>query len=135
MLNARWISLLVIVFSLVLMASNGIVAHSGRTDKYGGHNNRKTGGYHYHNAGRVHAAGNPNQDHTKCGVCSTSKKVAIRKSSVEKVSEKETITALQLGLRCLGYEITTINGVLDRETEKAIKKLLHEYKSLEKEKK
>ena len=23
-------------------------AHSGRTDKYGGHRNRKTGGYHYH---------------------------------------------------------------------------------------
>ncbi len=23
--------------------------HSGRTDKYGGHTNRKTGEYHYHN--------------------------------------------------------------------------------------
>ena len=34
-------------------------SHSGRTDAQGGHNNRKTGGYHYHNAGRVHVASNP----------------------------------------------------------------------------
>lgn len=27
--------------------------HSGRTDKYGGHYNRKTGVYHYHNSGSV----------------------------------------------------------------------------------
>ena len=26
-----------------------LFAHSGRTDSYGGHNDRKNGGYHYHN--------------------------------------------------------------------------------------
>lgn len=38
--------------------------HSGRTDKYGGHNDRKTGGYHYHNAGDVKDPNNPYQKHT-----------------------------------------------------------------------
>ena len=28
-----------------------LLAHSGRTDNYGGHFNRKTGEYHYHNSG------------------------------------------------------------------------------------
>lgn len=31
----------------IFVASN-VLAHSGRTDSSGGHNNRKTGGYHYH---------------------------------------------------------------------------------------
>ena len=49
-------------------------SHPGRTDRYGGHHNRKTGGYHYHNPGYAHDANNPFQDHTKCGICSASKK-------------------------------------------------------------
>ena len=31
-----------------------VEAHSGRTDRYGGHNNRKTGGYHYHHGCSAH---------------------------------------------------------------------------------
>lgn len=33
----------------MLMFSNSVLAHSGRTDANGGHYNRKTGQYHYHN--------------------------------------------------------------------------------------
>ena len=135
MCNAKWIRSLVVVFTIVVLTAIGILAHSGRTDRYGGHNDRKTGGYHYHNAGSAHASGNSYQNHTKCGICSTSKKVAIKKSSAETVSERETITALQIGLRCLGYEISTVNGVLGKETRKAIEKLLYEYESAEEEKK
>ena len=47
-------------------------AHSGGTDKYGGHRDIKTGAYHYHNAGTAHDPNNPYQDHTKCGVCADS---------------------------------------------------------------
>lgn len=32
-----------------------IEAHSGRTDSSGGHNNRKTGGYHYHHGCSAHS--------------------------------------------------------------------------------
>ena len=35
--------------------------HSGRTDANGGHYNRKTGGYHYHNSGRSRSRLNINQ--------------------------------------------------------------------------
>jgi endonuclease YncB( thermonuclease family) len=41
----------IITFSLLitLLAIFPCFAHSGRTDKNGGHHNRKTGEYHYHN--------------------------------------------------------------------------------------
>ena len=39
------VSLLILV-SLFLV--NISLSHSGRTDKYGGHRDRRTGGYHYH---------------------------------------------------------------------------------------
>lgn len=54
---------------LTLLITITLTAHSGRTDKYGGHKNRKTGTYHFHNAGKVHHKNNPYQDHKKCGVC------------------------------------------------------------------
>ena len=39
------IVILLIAFPLL------VLAHSGRTDSNGGHYNRKTGEYHYHNGG------------------------------------------------------------------------------------
>lgn len=39
--------IVIILVSLPLV----VFAHSGRTDKNGGHYNRKTGEYHYHNSG------------------------------------------------------------------------------------
>lgn len=35
----------------VCLSVTMIYAHGGRTDKYGGHTNRSTGEYHYHNGG------------------------------------------------------------------------------------
>ena len=40
--------LLILMFSAVFAYT-----HSGRTDRYGGHHDRKNGGYHYHNSGTV----------------------------------------------------------------------------------
>ena len=42
-----------VIFSILLFSAVFAYTHSGRTDKYGGHYNRKTGGYHYHNSGTV----------------------------------------------------------------------------------
>ena len=39
------------IFIGLLLVCGDAHAHSGRTDRYGGHYNRKTGGYHYHNSG------------------------------------------------------------------------------------
>lgn len=36
---------------ILLLIPNIVVAHGGRTDANGGHNDRKHGGYHYHNSG------------------------------------------------------------------------------------
>jgi len=36
---------------LLTLITTVATAHSGRTDSSGGHNNRSTGGYHYHNSG------------------------------------------------------------------------------------
>ena len=42
-----------IIFSILLLSAVFAYTHSGRTDKYGGHYNRKTGEYHFHNSGTV----------------------------------------------------------------------------------
>ena len=39
---------IIFVVALLFVASSAL-AHSGGTDRCGGHNNRKTGGYHVHN--------------------------------------------------------------------------------------
>ena len=40
-----------LLLATILLISALATAHSGRTDSSGGHNNHKTGGYHYHNSG------------------------------------------------------------------------------------
>lgn len=56
---------ILIVFSLVLVSGvlfyDSAHTHSGRTDANGGHYNRKTGGYHYHNSGRSRTRPSINQ--------------------------------------------------------------------------
>lgn len=84
--------------TLCVFVLTSAFAHSGRTDKYGGHNNRKTGGYHYHNAGRVHVAGNPYQDHTKCGICTSSKKKKKSPDENTQITDLQRTFALQAGL-------------------------------------
>ncbi len=41
------------ILSILLFSAVFAYTHSGRTDKYGGHHDRKNGGYHYHNSGTV----------------------------------------------------------------------------------
>jgi hypothetical protein len=40
-----------LLLATIFLISTLATAHSGRTDSSGGHNNRSTGGYHYHNSG------------------------------------------------------------------------------------
>jgi peptidoglycan hydrolase CwlO-like protein len=38
----------IIIFIIIICISSIVLAHQGRTDKYGGHYNHSTGTYHYH---------------------------------------------------------------------------------------
>ncbi len=78
--RTRFITILLSVCIVVLYA------HSGRTDKYGGHNNRKTGSYHYHNAGSVHHPNNPFQNHKTCGFCNVKKSTLSSYTSSKQIS-------------------------------------------------
>jgi len=40
-----------LLIATIFLISTLATAHSGRTDSSGGHYNRSTGGYHYHNSG------------------------------------------------------------------------------------
>ena len=40
-----------VIFGILFLSAVWAWTHSGRTDKKGGHYNRKTGEYHYHNSG------------------------------------------------------------------------------------
>ncbi len=62
----------IFIIAICLLVPSLVFPHSGRTDRYGGHNNRKTGGYHYHNAGKSSNSNNPYQAKKK-----TSKELII----------------------------------------------------------
>ena len=52
MLNRTIINLIGMAVLLLISTSGTSHSHSGRTDANGGHYNRKTGTYHYHNSGK-----------------------------------------------------------------------------------
>ncbi len=81
-----------IITMVVSMNSSLVFAHSGRTDSNGGHYNRSTGVYHYHNGGSS----------TKSSSTSTSTSTSTSKST----SSKSTSTA-QPKVR---YTNLTVNG-------------------------
>lgn len=54
-------------FILLLMIFTLGFAHSGRTDSNGGHVNRSTGEYHYHNGGNTKSKNTSTQDSYACG--------------------------------------------------------------------
>ena len=112
----KYRNLVGLCFILLLASVASVYAHSGGTDKFGGHRNRKQGGYHYHNAGRVHAADNPYQDHKRCGICPSSKAFLQEESKGQAQA-----FFVQSALVLLGYDIGVIDGNMDRATRSALK--------------
>lgn len=82
------IIILIVSFSLLFV-------HGDRTDKYGGHNNRKTGSYHYHNTGSLHATANPYQNH---------KTVVFVQNQLAPQKQKVALNTLKWTMG-LGYEL------------------------------
>lgn len=79
-------------------------SHSGRTDAKGGHYNRKTGGYHYHNSGY------------------SSSTRSTYTTSKPKITRKKSSYFLQSSLSILGYYYGTIDGMWGSGTTSALKK-------------
>ena len=50
-MKIRILSIIAVIAGISLIWGTSAPTHSGRTDSSGGHHNRKTGGYHYHNGG------------------------------------------------------------------------------------
>lgn len=78
-----------------------VLAHSGRTDSNGGHYNRKTGEYHYHNGGTAYNSSSS--------------------SSYGQPSDVVSIYKVQTRLNELGYNCGTPDGVKGPRTIEAIK--------------
>lgn len=83
---------------LVFIVPVLLFAHSGRTDANGGHYNRKTGEYHYHNSGYTKSYSNTNT-----------------------VTRKTSTYFIQSSLKLLGYYSGTIDGIWGSGTSSAIK--------------
>lgn len=96
-----------------------VEAHSGRTDKNGGHRDKKNvsglGSYHYH------CGGYPAHLH-KNGVCPyKSKKTTTKTTKKNKVSAS-TIKKVQIALNKRGYSCGKPDGIMGKKTVAALKK-------------
>ena len=91
-------------FIFIFICFMFLFPHSGRTDKYGGHHNRKTGGYHYHNSGYSSSTVNSYSYNAK----------AIFKRSDPK------ILFIQSSLKLLGYDPGPMDGLYGNKTKYAI---------------
>lgn len=96
-----------VVCLLVLSINSSVFAHSGRTDANGGHWDRKTGTYHYHNGGsKSSSSTNKTSSYTTSSSSS--------KSTTSSASTKNTVIYDSLNLSNIstfinGYEIPTFS--------------------------
>lgn len=90
-----------------------VFAHSGRTDKYGGHHNRKTGGYHYHNSGYFSSSVKTKPV--------TKKTKRVHYSPGKEFQKTLRVGIIQSGLYLLGYYGDTVDHKMGPNTRKAIR--------------
>lgn len=83
------VKILLYTLLFLLILTNPIYAHPGRTDGKGGHYNRTTGQYHYHHGRSEH-------QHTN-GVCPYSK-VNVLEKSVNKDNYSNEIKLISIGI-------------------------------------
>ena len=96
-----------LIIALLAFYNSITFSHSGRTDSFGGHWDRKYGtGYHYHHGMPAHQ--HPN------GIC------PYQQSSSQNSNNNE-IMAIQQKLTELGYNPGHIDGILGPKTKEAIK--------------
>lgn len=103
------ISILAVLLSFFL--SELALAHSGRTNASGCHNNRKTGGYHCHGG----SSSNSFKSYTPSkSYSSLSKKTASTSSYL--------VLQTQKYLNALGYDAGSEDGIMGKKTREAIRR-------------
>ena len=93
--------ILALVVILLIAFPLLVLAHSGRTDSNGGHYNRKTGEYHYHNGGPAYNSSSS--------------------SSYSQPADVVSIQKEQMRLTELGYDPGPADGIKGQKTIEAIK--------------
>lgn len=78
--------------------------HSGRTDKNGGHYNRKTGEYHYHNSGYSKKTSKNTYGYT-----------------TKRIEGATSVYLIQSGFKLLGFYNGAIDGISGSGTKNAIR--------------
>lgn len=108
----------------LLLIPSFVSAHGGRTDKHGCHNDRKNGGYHCHNGGPPSqsprtSTNSANTNSAKPQSLTTQPESSqVRKANI--AAYKELVLKIQSALNKLGYAAGEPDGVLGKQTVKAI---------------
>lgn len=110
----------------LLLIPSLVLAHGGRTNKYGCHNDRKNGGYHCHNSGSIPQSQNFSASDNSTITNSTrpqSLKIQPANSQVRETNlaaYQKLVLETQSALNKLGYNAGKPDGVLGKQTVKAI---------------
>lgn len=110
----------------LLLIPSLVLAHGGRTDKYGCHNDRKNGGYHCHNSGTIPQTQSFRASNNSTTTNSTRPQSLTTQPANSQVREtnlaayKKLVLETQSALNKLGYNAGNPDGVLGKQTIKAI---------------
>lgn len=137
-LNDRGLSVQATKIIIVLLSilPNLANSHGGRTDKSGCHNDRKNGGYHCHNGGSASRSqavsaspsrtnsvntlsGSENSTTPDANTVRPSVYSSNKNNSIE--ADTTLVLKIQDSLNMLGYSAGKADGVLGKQTVKAIK--------------
>jgi len=115
-----------LLFCLLLIPSF-VFAHSGGTNKYGCHNDRKNGGYHCHNSGSVpkpqsiRTSDNATRTTSAKPQSLTTQPASSQVREANLAAYKDLVLKIQSALNKLGYAAGEPDGDLGKQTVKAIK--------------
>lgn len=110
----------------LLLIPSLVLAHGGRTDKYGCHNDRKNGGYHCHSSGAAAQSQSLRTSNNSANKNSTKLKSLTTQPANSQVREtnlaayQKLVLETQSALNKLGYNAGKPDGVLGKQTVKAI---------------
>lgn len=109
----------------LLLIPSLVSAHGGRTDKYGCHNDRKNGGYHCHNSGTpsqsLRTSTNSTNTNSAKPQALTAQPANSQVRDANHAVHKDLVLKIQSALNQLGYSAGEPDGVLGKQTIKAIK--------------